>query len=221
MSGLSVQLYHGDCMEILPTLADGSVDAVITDPPYNVGLNYGDSVDDMKIDYAEWCNSWVTLASNIAPLVVFTPGIANVTNYRASDWIACWLKGFSGSRGGSIAVVNRWEPILIYGKPHTKLGHDIFESRPECYRAELKGQSLYDTGGHPCPKPVDLYQQIIAKFTMPGDTILDPFMGSGTTGVACMKTGRNFIGIEIEERYFQIATKRIDDARRQTLLPFP
>ena len=72
--------------------------------------------------------------------------------------------------------------------------------------------------GHVAEKPVDLLCYLIRKLSQPGDTILDPFMGSGTTGVACMKTGRNFIGIEIEEKYYQIATKRIEDARRQPLL---
>ena len=74
-------------------------------------------------------------------------------------------------------------------------------------------------GQHPTQKPVRLLERIIALVTQPGDTIIDPFMGSGTTGVACVQTGRNFIGIEIDEGYFKIAEKRIKDAEMQMRLP--
>ena len=71
---------------------------------------------------------------------------------------------------------------------------------------------------HPTQKPLDLCRYLIETYTNPGDTILDPFMGSGTTGVACVQTGRNFIGIEIDKGYFEIAEKRIHDALQQPLL---
>jgi len=74
---------------------------------------------------------------------------------------------------------------------------------------------------HPTRKPVALMRYFVLTYTNPGDTVIDPFMGSGTTGVACMQTGRNFIGIEIDEHYFNIAKKRIEDAARQPLLLQP
>jgi DNA modification methylase len=72
---------------------------------------------------------------------------------------------------------------------------------------------------HPSPKDPDMTKWIIENATNPGDTILDPFMGSGTTGVACVQTGRNFIGIEIEPKYFEIAEKRIAEAQMQMRMP--
>ena len=71
---------------------------------------------------------------------------------------------------------------------------------------------------HPTQKPLELMEWVILNYTNPGDTILDPFMGSGTTGVACVQTGRNFIGIEICEEYFRIAEKRIKSAQQQPSL---
>ena len=81
--------------------------------------------------------------------------------------------------------------------------------------AQLNGDEYFN---HPTQKPIKLIRKLIVRYTSPGDTILDPFMGSGTTGVACHLTGRNFIGIEIDETYFNIATRRIEDAQRQPLL---
>ena len=72
---------------------------------------------------------------------------------------------------------------------------------------------------HPMQKPIALMKYLIERFTQPNDTILDPFMGSGTTGVACVQTGRNFIGIEIEPKYFEIAEKRIAEAQLQMRMP--
>ena len=71
---------------------------------------------------------------------------------------------------------------------------------------------------HPCPKPLGLMELLVMQFTDPGETILDPFMGSGTTGVACAKLGRKFIGCEIDPKYFEIAVRRINDAMDETVL---
>ncbi len=109
------------------------------------------------------------------------------------------------------AGLGRWgftvqHPILFYGMglPHTRQGPSGFES--------------FDTAednGHPCPKPVRWMQWAVNKCSLAGQIILDPFMGSGTTGVACVHLGRRFVGIEIEPHYFEIALKRISEAQRQ------
>ena len=70
-------------------------------------------------------------------------------------------------------------------------------------------------GNHPCPKPESFMRWMVGKASLPDETVLDPFMGSGTTGVACMNLGRSFIGIEREPKYFDIACRRIEDAQRQ------
>ena len=79
--------------------------------------------------------------------------------------------------------------------------------------------ALQNQKEHPTQKPISLYSKWIELFTNPGDTVLDPFMGSGTTGVACMKLGRNFIGIEKDAGYFKIAERRIAEAQAQLALP--
>ena len=99
-----------------------------------------------------------------------------------------------------------WEPILAYQYPKKPLGTDLLTfpvGQPD------------QKNGHPWAKPLYLIKYLVGRFSNPGDLILDPFMGSGTTGVACVQTGRNFIGIEIDPTYFAIAEKRIAQAQLQ------
>ena len=105
-----------------------------------------------------------------------------------------------------------WQPILVYGK--------------DPYLANRKGRrpdliycnSKAEKNGHPCPKPLKAWTQILNRVSaFEGDTILDPFMGSGTTGVTCVQTGRNFIGIEIDPNYFEIAKTRIEKAQSEMI----
>lgn len=193
-------LYHGDCLEILPTLP--KIDAVITDPPYGVGLKYG-SHDDSPAFYESWRNSWFAQIREMAPLVAISCGVGNVTGWPKPSWIMCWHK--PASMGRCYVGFNNWEPVLLYGKPKTQVV-DVF-------RAPIVPDSAL--GGHPCPKPLEWGMQLVGKMTEERSLVLDPFMGSGTTGVACMNLGRKFIGIEIEKKYFDIACERIDQAQRQ------
>lgn len=201
----TVDLRLGDCLEILPTLESGSVDAIFADPPYNVGLNYSNG--DSRADYPEWIQGWIAECLRIAPIVMVTPGIRNVWLYPAANWIFCWRKANS-MRRNDLGGFNQWEPILFYGK--RLIYQDLFDVPmvPE-----------KNANGHPCPKPVKLLSWLLRKATDDGMDILDPFMGSGTTGVACVQTGRNFIGIEIDPNYFAIAEKRIKQAQLQMHLP--
>ena len=102
-----------------------------------------------------------------------------------------------------------WEPMLLYGKSKSRSGCDVV-------RATIKPDK--DLEGHPCPKPLEWGIGFSKLVTKEGMTILDPFMGSGTTGVACANLGRKFIGIEIEPKYFDIACKRIEIAYQQPRL---
>lgn len=189
-------LYLGDCREILPTL--GKVDAVVTDPPYGVGLAYASHDDSALVD-------WLPVARRVASVVAFSPGVANITEFPKPQWTLAWWK--PNSMGRVCVGFNTWEPVLVYGKATGKKTHDSFV-------ASVSPQA--DTGDHPCPKPVEWAHQVIDR--VGGETILDPFMGSGTTGVACVNLGRKFIGIEIEPRYFDIACRRIEEAYRQPRL---
>ena len=187
---------HGDCRDILPTLEP--VDLVLTDPPYNVGMAFGDKTDDSRSDYEQWCEGWFSMLNTTASLI--TPGIANLAMWmkHSPRWILAWSKANSMKR---VTVgFNCWEPILLFGKPPCNSYRDLF-------MAPIAAQK--EAVGHPTPKPLLLFKQLIVGFSNGGDTVLDIFLGSGTTTLAAKQLGRKAIGIEIEEKYCEIAVKRL------------
>lgn len=206
-----ITIYHGDCREVLPML--GVVDHVITDPPY------GDTTHDHhlssvtthqklafdSIDEAECvrlAQAWVRIA---ARWCIFTCEWHFMEALHRADLLVrfgIWRKPdgapqFTGDRPGM-----GWEAVAICHRPGPKRwnggGHHAFWSIPVA-----RGT------GHPTEKPAQLMRQFVELFTDPGDLILDPFMGSGTTLRAAKDLGRRAIGIEIEERYCEIAAKRL------------
>ena len=188
-------LYLADCMDVLPTLE--RVDAVITDPPYGVGFAEWDAQTEM---------AWLDGARGLAPSVYVTTGIKNAAHWPEPDWMAAYSypNGFKRAAGGGF---NCWEPVLIYGKNKLPLDHKHFPPIPS--------ETVI---GHPCPKPLAPFGWLVSAGTAVGATVLDPFMGSGTTGVACAQMGRKFIGIEREPKYFDIACRRIEEAYKQPAL---
>ena len=201
------RLIHGDCLEFLKTLAPGSVDAVVTDPPYGVDFVGKRTVHQREATggYAGGDHDYgpeaVTVALNTAKRGVVFPGLRLMYEYpRPYEVGAVWCPAGAG--------LNRWgftcfHPILFYGValPHGRRGPSGFQSFETA-----------DDNGHPCPKPIGWMLWAVEKASVETETILDPFMGSGTTGVACVRLGRKFIGVEIDERYFDIACKRIERA---------
>jgi len=200
----SVLLYCADCLEILPKLPDGCVDAVVTDPPYGVGVEYG-SHDDTRDWIAAHAPLFVWRLRRLAEPVFITCGNGNQHLYPEPDWTLCWFYG--GDQNHCRYGFNCWQPILAYGPDpymHTaQVGH-----RPDAVNLNRTP----DPCGHPCPKPLPVMTWLVERADVGGGTILDPFMGSGTTGVACVKLGRRFIGIEIEPKYFDISVRRIKEA---------
>ncbi len=208
-----IELHLGDCLEIMKSIPDKSVDAVITDPPYGVNLEYA--------TYADTENNWYELMSKFIPEAIRVSQIAIFPSCQIKrlgwiyknfppDWLISWHKGSPGHV--SMIGFNDWEPLLVYGRHKGVSMHDHFS---------LANTEKMGNYGHPCPKPIGWAKWLISKSTNENNdiTILDPFMGSGTTGVACVQTGRNFIGCEIDEGYFKIAKRRIEDAQRQMILP--
>jgi site-specific DNA-methyltransferase (adenine-specific) len=197
-------LIQGDCLDVMKSLADGSVDAVITDPPYNLGIKYA-STDDTRDDYLDWCSSWLKECFRVScGAVAISCGIANLGMWHHISkpcWVVCWWK--PASMGRCTVGFNNWEPVLLYGKSKGRKGCDVVRAtiRPD---DSLKG--------HPCPKPLEWAVGLINLLTKSDMVVLDPFVGSGTTGVACIQTGRNFIGIEISEEYCGIAKERLAKA---------
>lgn len=194
------RLYLGDCLEILPTL--GKVDAVVTDPPYGIGDKMQGGTwgaaekyaDFRRWDVAPSADSLSRLRS-LAPSVVLWGG-----NYFDAPPARCWLIWDKSNAVRTMADVElAWTNL---DKPAKRYSGSV-------------GVHQF---GHPTEKPLALMEWCLSHLPANADTILDPFMGSGTTGVACAKLGRKFIGIEIEPRYFDIACKRIEDAYRQPRL---
>lgn len=188
-------LYLGDCLEILPTLP--KVDAVITDIPYGVGQTYGEMYKDKDTPVA-----WFDLCRAQCPgPIVTTMSQRQMWNLPRPDWMGVWHKPLTLGYW-STPFIPHWEAVLFWS-PRKAMRSDVFTSNPE------------KKNGHPTPKPAKLYEEIITSQTGEKETVLDPFMGSGTTGIACMNLGRKFIGIEIEPKYFDIACQRIENAQRQ------
>ena len=194
-----VTIYHGDCREILPTLA--KADLLFADPPYGVGFRYVNDAD-RRSDYVQKIPEW--FAAFNADCIAVTPGIVNVCFWPQPRWILAWLKtncmGASGLSGPQTVSRNQWEPILWYGQYPPNQTTDTLKS------AVSLDSSI---GDHPCPKPEELLRKIISFGSNERELVLDPFMGSGTTLRAAKDLGRKAIGVEIEERYCEIAARRM------------
>lgn len=209
-------LYLGDCLEILPTLP--KVDAVITDPPYGVGLGGTAGAGNghgLKIAaYESFDDSYENFVSSIVPRLnasldlcsracVFSgPHIHEQRKPDAIGGVYC-----PSANGRHKWGFKSFLPALLYG------------GAPDLHKGSkhtaIRSSEVSDDNPHPCPKPTGWMVWAVDLASRKGESILDPFMGSGTTGVACMNLGRKFIGIEIEPKYFDIACERIENAQRQ------
>jgi hypothetical protein len=210
-----ITIYHGDCREILPGIP--GVAATITDPPYNVGVNYGQGADADKYP-VEWHDARLALMLALCPSpeVVWFPGKVNVFRSGAVSekaglrayWMLGWhRKEFAGDRWlGGPAIC--WEPIVwgtrsekpAYEKIFGHMGRDFLVVN------STHGMKI----DHPCPKPLRVMQWLVGLFAAEGQAVLDPFAGSGTTLLAAKGMQRQAIGIEQEERFCEIAARRLE-----------
>jgi len=196
----------------LPTLELDSIDAVITDPPYGIGedwrrnntrsnlaavKNYGNYEWDKKLP-KEYIDAILGMGKN---QVVFGGNFYANWLPPSSSWIV-WDKDNTGDFADCEPA---WTSHKKAVRKFTWRWNGFIKQRPE-------------KRFHPTQKPLALMEWVVQNYTSPSATVLDPFMGSGTTGVACVKTGRDFIGIEIDKAYFEIAQKRIEEAQLQMRL---
>jgi len=187
-------LHNDDGIQFMRSLQPKSIGAIITDPPY--GLDFqGESWD-------SFIPEWITEARRVAKIVAFTTAPTTQWDYPRPDWVSCWYREAAQSRTiyGSF---NHWSPVLIYGdKPSFTVDsiklHAIKHNSPDV--------------DHPSPKPLALMRWLVLSMSAEGDTVLDPFMGSGSTGVACVQLGRSFIGCDLKAEYVAIAESRIQSA---------
>jgi site-specific DNA-methyltransferase (adenine-specific) len=194
-------LYLGDCRDVLPGLS--GVDAVVTDPPYGIGFAAQPTRYQRAngLPRTDWDN--VAPQAFVSALVAQFPSVIWGGNHFALPASRGWLVWHKQGNAPSMADAElAWTSVDMNARS--------FEKSVKSASLEKDLRSL----AHPTQKPVALMEWSIEVFS-DADTILDPFMGSGTTGVACARLGRSFIGIEIEPRYFDIACRRIEQAQRQ------
>lgn len=234
-----MQLIHGDCLEEMKKIKTESVDAVIVDIPYfNVVKDDFDNQWKDKEDYLYWCNNIIIQMYRVlrksGSLLMFTGRQYNHSICTLLDEVGfiekriiIWARkrGFNTTRGHALS--SGYEPICYYtkGKEYTfnSIKLKVKTNRKE-YITKLKdGICLSDVWSdisalphnskekvnHPTQKPIVLMERCVSLITNEGDTVLDNCMGSGSTGIACLNTKRNFIGIEKDDNYFKIAKNRI------------
>lgn len=192
------QIINADCLEVMKQMPDKCIDLVLTDPPYGVNLAY-DIYEDTEEKWFELMEKVIPELKRVAKMVIMPScqikRLEWIYKNCPPDWLICWYKGSTGS--AAYIGFNDWEPHLVYGKINTNM-HDYFRATPEP-----------QDNGHPCQKPLLWAEWLISRATEENQIILDPFLGSGTTAVACKKLNRRFIGVEISEQYCAIARQRL------------
>ena len=235
-----IDLIKGECLEVMKSIPDGSIDAIITDPPYGTTACKWDSVIDFDL-------MWEQLNRVIKPngaIVLFGSEpfssalrMSNIKNYKY-DWK--WNKKAGGNPlNAKRQPLKIYEDIIVFNKHNYypikeirgkarkkgglnkqpeltgKVDLNYFTVNNEYYPTsiiEISNASRKDKQ-HPTQKPIDLMEYLIKTYTNKNETVLDFTMGSGSTGVACVNTNRNFIGIEMDNKYFDIAKQRIKEAK--------
>lgn len=218
-------LILGDCLEVMADHLPAClrVDAVVTDPPFGIGFEY-ESHDDSPEGYAEWL--WARLEASErfcnpgSPIFVWqaSKNAKRFQEWFPRDWrlfIAAknFAQVYPGPMWYSFDPVVAWWTEGEYFADGLRRDFAVADSNPAS-RAK-RGEVIE---GHPCPRPLEHLTYVVRTWVRPQGTVIDPFMGSGTTGVACSQTGRRFIGIEKEPKYFDIACERIENAQRQERL---
>jgi site-specific DNA-methyltransferase (adenine-specific) len=230
----SVVLHLGDCREILPTI--GKVDAVVTDPPFEKeahtpvrrtqksirsgesdALNFDAITEDMRSFLPSWagenCDGWLLAFCQVEAVAAWRDAMeaADLKYKRGMAWVkpdsSPQFNG-QGPAQGYECIASAW---CGQGISRWNAG-----GKRGVYTHNTNGPGRH--GVHPTEKPVSLMSEIVADFVEFGGTVLDPFMGSGTTGVACVRTGRSFVGVELDPAYFDIACRRISDELKRPRL---
>lgn len=243
VSGNPVSLLHGDCLELLPGLATGSVDLVVCDLPYGQTRNRWDS----RIDLGRlWPEIW-RVCKKSAAVVLFAQGMftAHLMQSQPKAWRynLVWDKhlpvGFLNARrmplrvhedvcvfyrelptynpqktcghARKTAVRTHGTDTANYGRADAVSAYDSTERYPTSILSFCADRSGKWARRHPTQKPVDLLRWLVRTYSGEGETVLDCCMGSGSTGVAALAEGRRFIGMELDDAYFELASERISD----------
>ena len=238
----TIDLMHGDCLELMKNIPDGSVDMILCDLPYGTTACKWDSI----IPFEELWKGYCRIIKDDGAIILFSSepftSILICSQISLFRYDLIWDK----QKGCDFLNANRkplrsHENILVfykksptynkqywYSTPYKKINgnkkqssvyhdsHDVDTESTDGKRNPLSILSFPRDGNrvHPTQKPVALLEYLIKTYTNEGETVLDNCMGSGSTGVACVNTNRRFIGIELDDKYFEIAKQRIDAAIR-------
>lgn len=195
-------VHQGDCLDVLRGMESGSVDAVVTDPPYGIGKAFWDA------EYPrEWYAEAIRVVKPCGVVVVLTNGgdaLQQTLSMMGGDYqttMAAWLT--NGMTRGPVSFGN-WIAVSVAGKTRR------WQAVQDVFRVVIRpGEKI----PHPSQKPLDLMRQVTRRLVCPvGGVVLDPFAGSGTTGVACITEGFRFVGIEREADYCEMARQRCASA---------
>ena len=216
---MDIQLYNGDCLELMKNIPDGSVDLVLTAPPYGMDFQshrrkevYAKIKNDTNL---EWLDGYFAECSRILKDDTAIYCFCSWHNadifkkafekYFKLKNIIVWVKNNHGSGDLKASYAPKHE-FILYGN---KGRRTFYGKRMEdvIFANKTKNEN------HPTEKPIDLLEQFINNSTEKNAVVFDGFMGSGSCGVACINTNRNFIGIELDKGYFDIAEKRINEAQ--------
>ena len=238
-----VDLKQGDCLELMKEIPDGSIDLILCDLPYGKTQCRWDSVIPFEPLWEEYNriikqNGAIALFGT-EPFASHLR-LSNLKNYKY-DWVWDKVKG-TGFLNAKKQPLRNHEVICVFYKkqciynPQKTKGHvrknackglhlqtevygtmaveTVYDSTERYPRSiQIFSTDTQKSSLHPTQKPVALLEYLIKTYTNPGETVLDNCMGSGSTGVACVNTGRNFIGYELEQKYFDIAVERIEQAK--------
>lgn len=234
-----IQLYQGDCLELMKGIPGGSVDMVLCDLPYGTTRNKWDSVIPFELlwkQYRRICKE--TAAVVLFGAEPFTSKLitSNFQNFKYTlIWYKHYTRGFLNAKKQPLRTTEQisvfykrqctYNPEMRTGKFRSKGASSNQRGCYGTYKAiKTKNDKYYPTDildfagvpvpdlCHPTQKPVDLLEYLIRTYTNEGETVLDNCMGSGSTGVACVNTGRSFIGMELDPDYFETAKRRIEEA---------
>jgi DNA modification methylase len=206
-----IKLICGDCLEVMKKIPDKSIDLVLTDPPYNVKKDFLN--DDLSVaEFTDFIRRFTIESLRVSKLLLFFTGSKYLPAVMGgvSQYIdLCYFYKPYANNKGIITDWNHCDLVIACGeKPIKKPKNNFYQY--------LKFPTT-DGKPHPCPKPVEIMKKFIVDFSEEGDTILDPFLGSGTTAVACKELNRNCIGIEISKEYFENAQKRLANTQEMML----
>lgn len=224
----NITLWQGDCLEHMKNISDRSIDMILCDPPY-IYDNHGGGKSELaqrslvKDKHIDFISNGFDIDATLAEFIRIckVPNIIMFCSDKQLSKILCWFE--SHNIKATVLVWHKLNPIpLCNGKYLSDLEFIVYahskgaifntKETPFDYKRKIYSSSILKSSErvHPSQKPVDLLIRYILLHSSESDIVLDPFMGSGSTGVACLKTNRNFIGIELDENYFKIAKDRLD-----------